>query len=140
MASAGVMLIPVGDEPPEPLIPEPYLYEEFIAPDNSFGIGDTTFKTVNWSYFQDFFNEAFGKRVKYKLNDVWHLGNQYLTIDKHGMKVVFGNLTLLLIYLLMFKGLTLRFIAIELYLIILKEMSMRFGLMHLFLILMKPIV
>jgi len=43
----------VGDDPP--VEPEAYIYEHFIPPDNSFGLGETTFKTVNWSYFWQLF-------------------------------------------------------------------------------------
>jgi len=44
---------PIGDEP---VVPEPYLYEEFIAPPNSFGMGDTTFKDVNISFYRSWLN------------------------------------------------------------------------------------
>jgi len=32
-------------------IPEPYIVEHFIPPENSFGIGETNFTYVNWSFF-----------------------------------------------------------------------------------------
>jgi len=39
----------LADDPP--VEPEPYFYEDFIPPSNSFGMDETTFKTVNWSFF-----------------------------------------------------------------------------------------
>ena len=56
-AISGVF-IPV-DNPPDgdEELPEPYIYTDFIKPPNSFGIGNTTFKTVNWTYFKQLFNQ-----------------------------------------------------------------------------------
>ncbi|GAH34101.1 unnamed protein product, partial [marine sediment metagenome] len=44
-------VLSVGDT-----IPQPFIYEHFIPPENSFGMGETTFKSVNWSFFDDCFN------------------------------------------------------------------------------------
>jgi len=39
-------LVKLGDD-----IPEPYIVEHFIPPSNSFGMGETNFTYVNWSFF-----------------------------------------------------------------------------------------
>jgi len=90
MASAGVMLLPMGDEA-EPL-PQPFLYEEFIAPEHSFGMGDTTFKTVNWSYFKQLFNAHCDWIIEYKRYSTssWTNGNQYMTIEKSWNETLSG--------------------------------------------------
>ena len=69
----------VEDENP---IPEPYLYENFTPPSNSFGMGNTTFKTVNWSYFKQLFNQHCSWMLEYNLGSGWQDGSEYLTIEK----------------------------------------------------------
>ena len=53
---------PPGDDP-EPIIPEPYIVEHFIPPSNSFGIGETNFTYVNWSFFWQ----------KFRSNSRWNM-------------------------------------------------------------------
>ena len=66
----------------EVVIPEPYLYEEFIKPSNSFGLDNTTFKSVNWSYFKQLFNAHTQWSLEYDIGQGWQNGNQYLGVDK----------------------------------------------------------
>jgi len=63
-------------------IPEPYLYEYFTPPSNSFGIGNTTFKHVNWSYFKQLFNSHCDWSLEYDIGQGWVDGNEYMTIEK----------------------------------------------------------
>jgi len=53
---------PPGDDP-EPIIPEPYIVEHFIPPENSFGLGETNFTYVNWSFFWQ----------KFRSNSRWNM-------------------------------------------------------------------
>ena len=57
-------VVSVGDPP---LDGEPFLYEHFVPPDGSFGMGETTFKTVNWSYFKELFLAHTDWMMEYKL-------------------------------------------------------------------------
>jgi len=50
-AGDDTVVVPLGDPP----LGEPFDYEYFTPPSNSFGMGETTFKTVNWSYFKSLF-------------------------------------------------------------------------------------
>ena len=72
----------VGDDVPP--IPEPYIYTDFIPPQNSFGMGETTFKEVNWSYFKELFNQHCDWLSEYKRYSYssWVDGSDYLTIEK----------------------------------------------------------
>ena len=63
-------------------VPEPYIYEDFIAPSNSFGMGDTTFKKVNWSYFKELFTSHCSWMLEYNSGNGWTDGNQFMTIEK----------------------------------------------------------
>lgn len=71
-----------SDEPP--VVPEPFLYEEFVAPPSSFGMGNATFKTVNWSYFKELFNQHCDWMLEYKRYSYsdWTDGSSYMTIEK----------------------------------------------------------
>ena len=82
----------VGDEPPAEDIPEPYLYEHFVPPSNSFGMGETTFKTVNWSYFKQLFTDHCDWVLQYKRYESsdWTDGNEYMTIEKTWNETVSG--------------------------------------------------
>jgi len=55
IGSASISLLPVGGPVDDPPDDEPYLYEYIVPPVDSFGIGETIFKTVNWSYFWQLF-------------------------------------------------------------------------------------
>jgi len=73
---------PIGDE----INNTPaYIYEHFIPPENSFGIGETTFKTVNWSYFKQLFSNHFYKHATYKRYSYsdWQVGSEYVGIEKN---------------------------------------------------------
>lgn len=50
-------VVAIGDEP-DILTGKPYLYEEFIKPENSFGLGSTIFSEVNWTYWQKWVNNS----------------------------------------------------------------------------------
>jgi hypothetical protein len=54
ISSAGIMLIPTGDESKEPLKLEPYIY--WSAPPDSFGISET--KDVNISFYRSWLNST----------------------------------------------------------------------------------
>jgi hypothetical protein len=72
----------LADDPP--LSPEPYIYNTFTPPLNSFGVGEHTIKTVNWTYFKQLFNTHCDWSLEYKLtsSSSWTGGNQYMTIKK----------------------------------------------------------
>jgi len=78
----------LGDEPPD--VPMPYLYEHFIPPSNSFGIGEHTIKKVNWSFFWSKFrdNSRWNMEGWHPIQEEWvdnYQGNDldnYLNISK----------------------------------------------------------
>ena len=73
---------PVADEDDYPLNPVPYFYEDFKAPENSFGIKEMTIKTVNWSLFKQLFNAHTYWQLEYDIGNGWTEGNQYLEVEK----------------------------------------------------------
>ena len=77
---SNIVILQVNSEPTDEEINEPYIY--WFAPENSFGIEST--KTVNWSFFNDFFQDYIDWNLKYKryIYSEWTDGNQYLTIEK----------------------------------------------------------
>lgn len=68
-------VVAVADEPPQP-----YIY--WYPPENTFGIPYT--KSVNWTYFTEFFLDHIDWLLRYKLYSAseWTNGNQYLTIER----------------------------------------------------------
>jgi len=42
-----------------PVTDEPFIVEHFVPPKNSFGQGETDFKTLNWQYFKTWLKEKF---------------------------------------------------------------------------------
>jgi len=71
----------VGDNP---VVPEPYIYTNFTPPSNSFGMGETVFKSVNWTYFKELFTSHCSWMLEYKRYSYsdWTDGNEYMTIEK----------------------------------------------------------
>ena len=75
---------PLGDDPPGDDSPEPFFYENFTVPNNSFGMGNTTFKTVNWSYFKELFLAHNQWLLEYKRysDSEWTDGSAFLDIER----------------------------------------------------------
>jgi len=60
--------------------PEPYLYQNFTPPSNSFGCGPQVYKFINWSFFWDFFENNSNWLLEFtsKLGDPWTDYSSYL--------------------------------------------------------------
>lgn len=78
------MTISIADEPPELLdIPEPYLYEKFIVPSNSFGTGNTTFKEVNITFYRNWLNTTIIWSLQKSIDNIhWLDCSKLLTIKR----------------------------------------------------------
>jgi len=83
LASVGALVLDGGEETPE-IILKPYIYTEFIAPVNSFGMGNTTFKEVNWTFWQKWFNNSISVWLEKSLDgkNHWTDCSKLLIVDK----------------------------------------------------------
>jgi len=77
-------LNPLGDDPPLDNTSPAYHYEFFSPPANSFGLGNTTFKTVNWSYWTNWVNESIDCTLEKSPDGEghWEECTKLLVIDK----------------------------------------------------------
>jgi len=71
----GLISTPLIIQPPSPpeedVDYEAYFYEHFVPPAGSFGMDETTFKTVNWSYFWSIFRDHSDWQL-----EAWHPVNE----------------------------------------------------------------
>jgi len=77
-------LNPLGDDPPLENNSLAYHYEYFTPPADSFGLGNTTFKTVNWSYWTNWVNESIGCTLEKSPDGKghWEDCTKLLVVDK----------------------------------------------------------
>ena len=76
--NAGVKM--VADEQ---VIPQPYIYTDFIKPVNSFGMGNTTFKNVNISFYRSWLNDTIQWSLEKSVDNVhWSSCDKLLTVEK----------------------------------------------------------
>ena len=73
LEGSGGSINPLGDDPPLDNNSAAFHYEHFVPPDNSFGIGETTFKTPIFSYWKSWLKENFYWNLQGSPNgDVWY--------------------------------------------------------------------
>jgi len=64
------------------ILPEPYIYENFTPPPNSFGCGPYTIKRINESFF---WNDTFNNNITWTLYYVSKLGNEWVDVTSESL-------------------------------------------------------